>query len=301
MSRTAERVLVTGASGLIGRHVLPLLPADADVYALSRVERPSDGRVTWLVGDLGEGGTAHEVVTTVSPSVVIHLAGAVRGDRALEAVQPTLAANLVGTVGLLEAAVRAGVRRVVVSGSLLEEPASGDPSAVPPSPYGASRWAASAYTRMFHALFGLPVVILRPSYAYGPGQESSKLVPHVITSLHRGDAPGLASGDRRIDFVFAADVAEAYVAATNADAAVGNTIDLGSGALTPVRDVVEKIRALVGPDAPVASYGSVSDRPLEQEVAVDVERAKRLLGWKATTSLDDGLRRTIAYYAACPR
>ena len=69
----------------------------------------------------------------------------------------------------------------------------GTAQATPPSPYGASRWASSAYARMFHALFGLPVVILRPSFAYGPGQERTKLVLHVITGLLAGESPELSS------------------------------------------------------------------------------------------------------------
>ena len=145
--------------------------------------------------------------------MVLHLAGAVRGDRSLDAVHPTLTANLVATVELLEAATRTHVRRIVISGSLLEEPRGGGETAVPPSPYGASRWAATSYARMFHSLFDAPVTILRPSYAYGPGQESTKLLPHVITTVLRGERPELASGERRIDFVFAEDVARAYLAA----------------------------------------------------------------------------------------
>lgn len=101
--------------------------------------------------------------------------------------------------------------------------------------------------------------------------------------------------------MFASDVGRAYVAAVTQEAGVGETIEIGSETLTSVRDVVDTIRALVGSDTPSPVFGSVSDRPLEQEVSIDVARAERLLGWRATTSLDDGLRRTIAYYAAPSR
>ena len=69
---------------------------------------------------------------------------------------------------------------------------------------------------MFHALFDAPVVNLRPSFAYGPGQERTKLVPHVTTALLEGRSPELSSGERRLDFVYAEDVAHAYVAAASA-------------------------------------------------------------------------------------
>jgi nucleoside-diphosphate-sugar epimerase len=292
-----SRVLVTGATGLIGRHVLSLLDEGFETFAVARAGKEFDARVHWLTADLAVPSSARELVERVEPDVLIHLAGVVRGDRSLDAVRPTLTVNLDASVELLEAATRAQVKKVVFSGSLLEEPASGDPMAVPPSPYGASRWASSAYARMFHALFDLPVTILRPSYAYGPGQEPTKLLPYVITSVLQGQSPELASGRRRIDFVFAEDVARAYVAAATADGAVGETIDIGCGELTPVQDVVDAIVGMLKADDHRPRFGAVPERLLEQEIEVDTERAERLLGWTATTGLEEGLRRTIAWYA----
>lgn len=290
------RVLVTGASGLIGSHILKLAESEADVVAVSRVRQASEGGVRWVVGDLTAPGAVAEIVRSASPEVILHLAGEVRGDRSLAAVAPTLAANLVATVELLEAAAEVGSRRVVLSGSLLEEPATGGPQAVPPSPYGASRWATSAYARMFHALFGLPVVILRPSFAYGPGQETTKLIPYVITTLLAGEVPRLASGTRLLDCVYAEDVARAYIAAASAPDVEGSTIDIGCGERTAVRDIVEMIVDAVGPTTGRPQFGALGDRPLEQDVEVNVDRAARLLGWRAHTGLEEGLAQTVDWY-----
>lgn len=293
---SGDRILVTGASGLIGRQVVELLGDAAEVYGVSRSDRPARGRVTWVAADLAEPGTARRLVETLEPQIVIHLAGAVRGDRSLEAVEPTLSVNLVPTVELLEAATRGGVGRIVVSGSLLEEPTTGHVGSIPPSPYGASRWASSMYARMFHLVFDTPVTILRPSYAFGPGQDEEKLLPHVISQALAGAAPELSSGERRIDFVYAEDVGRAYVAAATAPGIEGHTFDIGSGELSPVRDVVETLVDLIGSDAPRPRYGAVRTRPFEQEIAVDTEPARALLGWEATTPLVEGLRRTVAWY-----
>ena len=297
MTLAGERVLVTGATGLIGRHVVSLLRDHPEVYAVSRSRKSSADRVNWLTCDLAEPGSSQDLIERVQPSVVLHLAGAVRGDRSLDAVHPTLTANLVATVELLEAATRTHVRRIVISGSLLEEPHRGGATAVPPSPYGASRWAATSYARMFHSLFDTPVSILRPSYAYGPGQESTKLLPHVISSVLRGESPELASGERRIDFVFAEDVARAYLAAAGAPAVDGETIDIGSGVATRVRDFVAAAVDMLGQDCPRPVFGALPERPLEQEILVDTAPAARLLGWTASTSLDEGLRKTVAWYS----
>jgi UDP-glucose 4-epimerase len=289
------RVLVTGATGMIGRQVLSLLDDRVEAYAVSR-SRKSDDRVNWLTCDLTEPGSARNLIERIEPAVVLHLAGAVRGDRSLAAVYPTLTANLVATVELLEAATRAQVERIVVSGSLLEEPRGEGATVVPPSPYGASRWASTSYARMFHLVFNAPVTILRPSYAYGPGQDSTKLLPHVISTLLRGERPKLASGERRIDFVFAEDVGRAYVAAATAPAVEGETIDIGSGVMTRTRDFVAAAVDMLGQDCPRPIFGALADRPFEQEIHVDTEPAARLLGWRASTSLDEGLRKTVAWY-----
>jgi UDP-glucose 4-epimerase len=296
-SLAGARVLVTGATGLIGSHALRVLEEEkAEVVALSRGARPAGRGVRWLRCDIAQPGAVAGVVTSVRPEAIIHLAGAVRGDRSLEAVTPTLRANLVATVELLEAATRLNCRRIVLSGSLLEEPAAGGPQAVPPSPYGASRWAASAYGRMFHALFEAPVVILRPSFAYGPGQERTKLIPHVITALLDGGSPELSSGERLLDCVYAEDVADAYVQAAAVPGVEGRTIDIGSGTPTPVRGIVELIVECVGPTAGRPRFGELPVRALEQEVEVDVDETARVLGWRATTGLEEGLRRTVAWY-----
>ena len=182
------------------------------------------------------------------------------------------------SVEILEAATRLGCRRVVSSGSLLEEPV-GTAQAVPPSPYGASRWAASAYARMFHALFGTPVVILRPSFAYGPGQETTKLVPHVITKLLAGESPELSSGERMIDFVFAPDVAEAYVAAAVSPRRRGH--DHRHRGRAPHLGARRRRddRPARGPVDGRARLRAGPVRPLEQQIEVDPEvAAVRLAG-----------------------
>jgi UDP-glucose 4-epimerase len=291
------RVLVTGTTGMIGTHVLRVLPKEAEVVAVSRAPREGGGgRARWRICDLTQPGAATDLVASVRPDIVIHLAGAVRGDRSLEAVGPTLQANLVATVELLEAATRASCHRIVLSGSQLEEPAVAGHHAVPPSPYGASRWASSAYGRMFHAVFGTPVVVLRPQYVYGPGQRTTFLIPHVITALLDGRSPQLSTGERLLDCVYAEDVARAYVAAAEAPGLEGSTIDIGSGALTSVRRIVELIIEYVGPSTGRPVFGALPQRPQEQLVETDVDETARVLGWRATTGLEEGLRRTVEWY-----
>jgi nucleoside-diphosphate-sugar epimerase len=131
---------------------------------------------------------------------------------------------------------------------------------------------------------------------YGPGQpDIQKLVPYATVSFLRGESPALSSGTRLVDWVYIDDTVDALLAAAVADGAAGGTFDVASGELVTVREVVERIRRLVEAEA-LPRFGAVPDRPLEHVRLADVEATAASLGWRARTSLDEGLERTVAWY-----
>jgi nucleoside-diphosphate-sugar epimerase len=206
-----------------------------------------------------------------------------------------LHANLVGSVNLLVAASEDRGARIVFAGSQ-EETQSAGAWPVPCSPYAAAKLAAGAYARMFHALYGSRTVWLRLFMVYGPEQgDERKLIPYVIRSLLQHQAPALSSGTHRIDWIFIDDVADAFLAAATASGVEGQTIDIGSGNLVTVREIVERIARLVGTGI-APRFGAVEDRPLEVEPAADVTAAAERLGWTARTSLAEGLQKTVEWY-----
>jgi nucleoside-diphosphate-sugar epimerase len=294
--RVGQKALVTGASGFIGRHLCRRLEqAGAAVHAISRNRQTASSHaVRWWQGDMGDAATAQHLFSAIKPDVVFHLASHVTGSRDLAIVAPTFHSNLLSTVNLLTVATGAGCRRVVLVGSL-EEPEENGKDAIPCSPYAAAKWASTAYGRMFHNLYQTPVVIARVFMTYGPGvQDQRKLIPYVISSLLRGEAPKLMSGQRMIDWVYVEDVVDGLLAAAQAGNVEGCTVDLGSGILVPVRAVVEQIVSLL--DTPVAPiFGAHADRPFEREQAADIDHTYAKLGWKSSTTLKDGLLRTIAW------
>jgi nucleoside-diphosphate-sugar epimerase len=183
----------------------------------------------------------------------------------------------------------------LLTGSLEEpEPGPGDP--IPSSPYAAAKFAASAYGRMFHALYHTPVTILRLFMVYGPGQQDlRKLVPYVTLSLLKGQTPELSSGVRKVDWIYVDDVVAGYLAAATATGVEGSTIDLGSGRLDTVRTVVEELVGLINPRVQPL-FGSIPERALEQTRTADVERSFRRIGWRTQVNLHDGLARTVDWY-----
>jgi nucleoside-diphosphate-sugar epimerase len=291
------RLLLTGASGFIGAAVArAALAAGAQVVATTRRAPAVASPLDWRRTDLADGAAVERLFASVRPERVIHLASEVSGARELDLVLPMLHANFVAAVNVMVAATRHGCTRVVLAGSMEEPPLDAPPPA-PQSPYAAAKMSAHLYSRMLHGLFGTPALHLRLFMVYGPGQNDlRKLVPYVTTTLHAGGTPQLMSGERLIDWVYVEDVADAVLRATVGDGLDGMSIDVGTGKLVSVRVIVERLVALTGaPVRPV--FGALSDRPAEPVRAADPSAAERLLGWIPRTSLDEGLRRTVAAYS----
>jgi UDP-glucose 4-epimerase len=150
---------------------------------------------------------------------------------------------------------------------------------------------------MFHALYGTPVVNLRPYLTYGPAQAFDKLIPSVTLSLLRGESPRLSGGRTGGDWVYVDDVVDAFVIAASTPGIEGLTFDLGTGTLTSIRALVDKPLAITGSHI-APQFGAVPDRPREHEIVADTATALQRLGWHATTSLEDGLRKTTDWYKA---
>jgi nucleoside-diphosphate-sugar epimerase len=207
---------------------------------------------------------------------------------------PTYQANLTSALNVMLGSLEVAVERVVLTGSV-EEPR--ERSAAPCSPYAAAKHAATAYGRMFSSLYGLPVTTLRIAMVYGPGQrDTTKLLPHVITSLLGGRSPQLSSGTREVDWVYVDDVVDAIVCAAVAADVGGRTFDVGSGDLVTVATVVAEIYKALRPGVS-PPLGVLADRLMEQAHAADVETTFQGLGWTPRIDLHDGLNRTIEWYA----
>ena len=291
-----KTILLTGASGFIGAHLhAELRRLGADVHAVSRQRASGDG--SWHQLDLADEDAVRSLMRDLRPKIVFHLASYVAGARDRGLVLPTFHANLASTVYLLDAAVEHGCERFVQVGSL-EEPDPDEPVAVPSSPYAAAKAAASAYGRMFHQLYDLPVVLARLFMVYGPAQRDlRKLIPYLILTLLEGRDPKLSSGLRPVDWIYVEDVVRGLVRAALADDAVGQQVDLGSGRLITLREVVEALYRQLAPSKE-PPFGTLPDRPFEQVRKADIEASGARLDWQPAIGLDEGLRRTIEWYTA---
>jgi UDP-glucose 4-epimerase len=289
-----QSALVTGGGGFIGTRLCRRLAQEGtDVHAVGRNHASHLEGIarTWAV-DVSREQSVRELIAAIRPEIVFHLASAVVGSRELAQVWPTFENNLASTVNLLIAATEAGCKRIVLTGSM-EEPRPDNPDPRPPSPYAAAKWASTVYARMFHSLYDAPVVALRVFMVYGPGQQDgTKLIPYVGRCFLDGVAPKLASGRRLVDWVYVDDVVEACMRVLDAPEALGKTMDVGSGMRMSIREVVERLARLTAASVRPL-YGALPDRPLESDPVADVDRTYEVLGWRAMTDLDAGLRSTV--------
>ena len=313
-SLEGRAVLVTGAGGFIGGHVVERLVNDgARVRALCRYNsRNERGTLDWLPPDvtadvevvLGELRDVESVADAVAGTdVVLHLGAQIAIPYSYVNPRDFFEVNVLGSLNVAQAALRHGVSRVVhtstseVYGSAQTVPMTEEHPLEPQSPYAASKLAADKLMDSYHRSFELPVCVLRPFNTYGPRQSARAIIPTIISQALAGSTLQLGSLAPRRDLTFVEDTAAAYVAAATTDAAVGRTIQLGANQDVSVADLVDLVGDILGRELTVETDPR-RVRPDASEVVRLISGpflAREVLGWEARVPLREGLERTIAW------
>lgn len=304
------KVLVTGGAGFIGSHVVDRLLREG--YRVVVVDDLSTGhrehvdpRATFYRLDVA-GEEPGAVMERERPDFVIHLAAQARAGPALEDPVRDGRANILGTVNLLQACARLGVRKVVYASSAA---VYGEPRYLPldeghercPSSfYGISKLAGEMYVRAFRELHGLPYTILRYSNVYGPRQDAlgeGGVVAIFIHRLLRGERPVIhGDGGQTRDFVYVEDVAEANLLALSRGD--GQVVNISTGRTCSVKGLLAMLRELVGGE-PVGGPDPVHGPPRPGDLVhscLDNRLAAEVLGWRPLHGLEEGLRKTVVFY-----
>lgn len=287
-------ILVIGAGGFLGQHLLHALRREqANIHAVCRGAMNSEGAIQWWQGTATDLDWLRRLANRLKPAVIYQLASASFGGQNADLVLPTFENDLRTSVNALLCAKECGANRVILTRSL-DERLPGD-MAAPQSPYAAAKAASGLYGKMFYELYGVPVVMLRPYMAYGPGQKTHKVIPYVVSTMLKGEIAKLSSGSRLLDWIYVEDIISAFIASATRPEAAGKEIDLGTGVLTSVRDVVAQIHYLI-PDGPQPVFQALPDRVNETVRTADLRTAEQTLGWMSTTPLKEGLRQTVDWY-----
>lgn len=314
MNWTGKRILVTGAGGFIGSHLTEaLVAAGASVRAFVRYngrsewghldKLPADvrGALDVVAGDVVDPFIVDRAVA--DREVVFHLAALIAIPYSYVAPQSYVDVNVKGTLNVLEACRRHETPRLLHTstsetyGTAIYTPIDEDHPLQGQSPYSASKIGADKLAESYFRSFALPVVTVRPFNTYGPRQSARAVIPTIITQALAGQDVKLGSLSPVRDLTFVTDTAAGFMALAGADAAVGSVVNLANGAGITVGDLAAKILAQVNPSARVLADDQ-RVRPEKSEVFTLIgkaTRARTLAGWAPQVSLDEGLRRTIAY------
>jgi UDP-glucose 4-epimerase len=296
-----HRVLVTGASGFIGMHLIKALArVGAEVTSVVTPDRDSPRfqalpiSLRRVVVDACAMG---DVIREVSPRYVIHLNAYISLERSLKAVRESIQTNLLSTIDLLTASTEVKADRVILMGSCEEygqKYCPFDPTLVlqPNSPYGASKAAGTAYASMFYGSFHLPTVVLRPSVVYGPDQSPRQLISMVMDALADNRPIDVTAGRQTRDFVYIDDVVDSIMLSLTNDAVVGGIYNVGSGEVVTVRETLEMIERITGRSG-LIQYGA---RPYAESERFHyepmLEETFKALAWHPSVMLEDGLTQT---------
>ncbi len=290
-------VLISGATGFIGKHLVAALQrtrCDIAILLLPGEEAGAWEGVRPVFGDITNADGLCDAVQSVAPEFVFHLAAVGTANPNLP-MQEACRVNVGGSINLLEA-VRAtpSVRRVVMVGTSYEYGARGTDDGLDPfNAYSASKVAAWAFARAAYTTWGIPTTYVRPFQVYGPGQRSEALIPAAIAAALRHEDFPMTRGEQQRDFVFVDDVAAGLIVAAQAPGIEGRVLDLGFGELHTVREVVERIWAMTAARGTILA-GALSYRPGEvSAIPANVQRTRLLTGWEAKVSLSQGLDMTI--------
>jgi len=313
-----RRVLVTGAGGFIGSHLVEALVGEgAHVKALVRyTSQGSWGHLEQVTPEvrhsikvvLGDVRDAQFIRHHVRGcDVVFHLAALIGIPYSYEASESYVDTNVRGTLNVLQAARDAAGPRVVITstsevyGTAVYTPMDEKHPLQAQSPYSASKIAADKLAESYHLSFGLPVVTVRPFNTYGPRQSARAVIPTIVSQvLAGGDTLRLGSLDPVRDLTYVGDTVRGFLRAGLAERAVGQVINLGTGHGISVGELARAIMQIAGRKlAIVADADRV--RPPASEVQLLVaknERARDLLGWEPRVPLTEGLKRVVDYISA---
>lgn len=310
----SSHVLVTGAAGFIGSHLLELLLEEgAQVKAfvhynsanrsgfIDTLPNHQKKEIDLFQADLRDPNAVRKAM--VKADIVFHLGALIAIPYSYQSPYDVLQTNALGSFHVAQAALEQGVHRVIhtstseVYGTARYVPMDEMHPLQGQSPYSASKIAADKVMESFHCAYQLPIVTIRPFNAYGPRQSMRAVIPTIINQALFSSEVKLGTLSTTRDFTYVEDTARAFICAAKADHAVGSTVNVGSGFEVSIGDIAKKVLRLLGRDIPISSVEE-RRRPETSEVDrlyCDNQLAQRVFDWHPTVSFEEGLQRTIKW------
>ena len=309
-----KKVLVTGATGFIGSHLVEtLVNTGAQVRAFAQYNSQSNTglleilpenirkevEIVW--GDVKEMESVKKACD--GRAVIFHLASLVGIPYSYLHPQEVVMTNTIGTLNVLICARENEAEKTVITstsevyGTAKYVPIDENHPLQGQSPYSASKIAADKLAESFFCTYNLPVAICRPFNTYGPRQSMRAVIPTIITQALTKNEIHLGSVTPTRDLNYVLDTVAGFIRIAESPRSVGEVINIGAGFEISIGDLAAKICSLLGKDLPIVS-DEKRLRPAKSEVNrlfADNRKAKELLDWEPQVSLDEGLKRTISW------
>lgn len=243
-----------------------------------------------------------EKIKRIHPQIVVHLAACVDSKRDYETSKKTISTNILGTLNLLEVFKDLkNIRFVFMSTEevygmhnwLFHE----ENKLEPRTPYAISKAAAEYYVQMYHRLYRLPIVLLRFAAIFGPAQNPTKLIPYCILQVLKGEDITLYSAKEKRDFIFIDDAVEAIYKACFSPGVNNEIINFGNKKIYLLKDIAKQIVDYIGKPVKILNKRNILLTNEARYVVSDFTKAQKVLHWKPSISLEEGLKRTIEWYS----
>jgi UDP-glucose 4-epimerase len=301
------KVLVTGGAGFIGSHVVDRLVEEGHqvvvVDNLSSGKKKNVNRAANLYKLDIQSSRVERVFRNERPNVVMHFAAQINARRSVEDPIADAQINILGTVNVLQQAVRHGARKVIFSssgGAIYGEqavyPAPESHATNPVSPYGISKLCGEHYLTYFQRTSGIQVVSLRYANVYGPRQDpegEAGVISMFLQKMLNHEQPIINGNGRQTrDFVFVDDVVEANLAAMGQDS--HGIYNVGTGIETSINELFRMLAGLTG--ASCKEVHGPAKQGEQMRSVIDPVRIRQDLGWDSKVELPEGLKKTVAYH-----
>ena len=316
MNLKGKKVLVTGADGFIGSHLVEaLLKEECKIKAfvyynsfnswgwLDTFPDEKIKKIEVIAGDIRDSNIVKEAVK--GTDVIFHLAALIGIPYSYHSPESYIETNIKGTLNILQSAKDLGIERIIHTST---SEVYGTPEYVPidenhplrgQSPYSASKIGADKIAESFYLSFDVPIITARPFNTYGPRQSARAVIPTIISQLLNGGKEiNLGSLYPTRDFNYVTDICKGFIALASCEKAVGKVINIGTGVEVSIKDVAEKIIGLINPDAKIVTEDR-RKRPEKSEVErliCDYKLMTALTGWDPEIGLGEGLLKTIEWH-----